>query len=311
MANPPSLEPSTPGTSPKPREPKQQWLLLQLFGETFLLLGRYFVLVYPIFLYFILSSLVVPKTPPDFSHWAWWVLLVGLMSILFLFKAGWNFMMYKAVQEWQEVTQRTSEEEKQEGSSGLSQIPFGLLKHFIPGIGEYGVPFLIGGFVWILLTGLPTGLLAWIGYQLIGIPAFFISLLNNPQLTSGDIQKALETISAVERTQLNDWNLLFLLMLLIITLLNGLTLFWQQYIIIHQCNPLRAFLYSARQALKHPFNTLVILTCFSTLYLFFCLFAGFHDLAAFFGNFFLILTIVFFGLFTFLYLLRGDVGRKT
>jgi hypothetical protein len=305
--NQPSPEPTGQSANDASQE-APQGSVFSLFGETFLLLGRYFLIVYPVFLYFIISSLMVPRTAPDFGHWAWWVISLGLLGILFIFKAGWNHMMYKAVEDWQELKQKATQPEGV--AVEMAQIPFRILKEFIPGIGVYGPSFLIGGFVWVIFIALPVVLLAWLGYQYIGIPEFFQTLLTRPELTPQEVEQAMQSLTPTEKSQISSWNWLFLLALVLLAVVNALTLFWQQYIILRQCNPFKAFVYSARQALSRPFNTVVILLYFSFFYFVFTLMGGFSSLMAFLGNFMLIITIVFFGLFMFLYLLRVDAQLK-
>lgn len=319
--------PDSPENRPAPEEPLRQNgsdSLTQLFIESFFLMGRYFVIVYPVFLYFILSGFLVPQAAiPDFSQWAWWVVSIGLLAILFIFKAGWNAMMYKAVTEWQDLRHRVFEKKEDVPREELQRIPFGLLKEFIPGMGQYGVPFLVGGGIWFVAACMLAGLMMWLGYHFIGIPEFITTALSNPEAPGKGAQHLIETmstmdqaqfmqmLSAQERTQLDRWYLILIGIFILLAALNALTLFWQQYLIIKQCNPFKAFFYSGRQAIRHPFQAMVILFYFSIFMLSFSLMEKSGGLGAFLGEFLLILTIVFFGLFLFLYLLRVDVEPQS
>jgi hypothetical protein len=276
--------------------------LMQLFSETFLMLGRYFIIVYPVFLYFIISSLVIPRTAPDFSHWAWWVVQFGLVAILFIFMSGWNAMMYQAVQEWQVLKQKASESDIQ---SEVQQVPFRLFKEFIPGMGQYGLPFLVGGFIWLLMVSAIVMLFVWLGVYYVGIPKIFMTILEHSEITQTEIEHLVETLSALEKTQLANWNLILLGLFFSVMIINGLTLFWQQFIIMKQCNPFKAILLSARQAVRHPVKTFIILFCSGFLSVGLTLFSSLSTLTAFFGQFLLILSMVFFGLFMYLYLLQN------
>lgn len=309
MASQPPTQPPNPA-SEEAAGRAQPPALSPLFLETFLILGRYFVIVYPVFFYFILQSLLVPRTQPDFNHWPWWVVTIGLVAILFIFKAGWHVMMYQATQEW--LGMRAKLASAQNAPEELMPtIPFSILKAFIPGMGEYGLAFLMGGILWLLFTGLPVGLVVALGLYFIGIPQSLLALFSRPDVTPQDIQSWYETISALERSQLQNWNLIILATLVTLLIINGLTLFWQQFLILKQCNPVKAFFYSIRHALRHPVQTLIILVYFTAFYAAFALMVNLSDLFAFLGIFLLILTMVYFGLLLFLYLARVDAPSET
>jgi hypothetical protein len=278
--------------------------LLQLFTEGFLMLGRYFIIVYPVFFYFILSSIFIPKSAPNFGQWVWWIIVAGWMGILYIFKAGWSAMMYQAVQEWQVLKEklRLNQLEK----SDIQPIPFSLLKNFLPGMGEFGVPFLMGGILWFLAAALIFGTLLWLGMHFVGLPHSLITLLEKEPVNPNDVQKLLLKANPAEQTQLAQWNLIFLGLLLLFAVYNGLTFFWQQFIIIKQCNPFQAFFLSGRHACKHPFQTLVLMLSFGFAVFCFSFVTGLSDIGTFFGNFLLIITMVFFGLLLFSYIAHTD-----
>ncbi len=282
--------------------------ILPLFAETFLLVGRYFIIVYPVFLYFILSSFLLPHTTPDFSHWAWWVVSLGLVAILYIFKAGWSLMMYRAVKEWQVFQQRLLQGPVADADEPfpLPMIPFSLLKEFIPGMGQYGLTFLLGGILWALCVITPIGLLVWGAYHWIGSPEFILPLYNQNTLTFQDFQQFWDRLPMHQKTQLSQWNLVSMAAMGILFIVNALTLYWQQYVILKDTHAFKAFWLSARRAVRHPFQTVLILVYFWTFYLFFSLVGNMSDVLAFLGIFLLILTMVYFGLFLFLYLLRID-----
>src|SRR5205814_847454 len=135
-------------TPPNTKQVPSSSSLLLLFVETFAVMGRYFIIVYPVFLYFILCSFLMPHSVPNFSQGAWWVVSLGLIAVLYIFKAGWSAMMYKAVQEWQDLHKRLTSPEGPVAQ--IQPIPFSLLKEFIPGMGQFGVSFLLGGVLWVL-----------------------------------------------------------------------------------------------------------------------------------------------------------------
>ncbi len=292
-------------SSSQPQHPiQQQTSLASLFVETLVMLGRYFIIVYPVFLYFILSSLVIPKTAPDFSHWGWWVITVGLAAILYIFKAGWNVMMLKAVENWQSLQGNKASVQTETPQAPF--FPIMLLKDFIPGMGEYGLPYLIGGLLWFLMFGIPIGSLIWVGYWFVGLPHGVLTLLQQENVTTAEFQKIIANLSVAEIHRINEWTIILLVSLVLLILINTMTLFWQQYLVLKQCSPFKAFAYSAKQALRHPFKTFFIAIIIGMFNLLSYEISATSTIGAFLGNFLIILLMVFFGLFQFLYLIRQD-----
>ncbi len=314
-----SSQESDPNMTPQTASGGQpQSSLVQLFAETLPMLARYLVIVYPIFFCLILIGLlfnfVIPNQSPDFGQWNWWVICLGIVSIVYLCQAGWNMMMYKAVEDWQTFkkdisTVKPSSPEKLE-EEGVMNTPFVLLKAFFPGVGEYGPSFLVGGFLWVLIMAIPIAIIMWVGYTYIGIPSFLTAFQPTSQLSPQDIQNIVDKLPAIQQNQLNEWGLLAIGAMILIAILNGLTYYWQQYLIIKQCNPFKAFIYSASQALHHPLRTILIMLFFGLLGFTFLIFQSLPSFLAFIGSFLSILATVYFGLFMFLYIAQQVNGQE-
>jgi len=276
----------------------------QLMMEAFMLLGRYFVVIYPIFLYFILRSLLSPKALPDYQHWAWWVVSVGFIAIWFLFEAGWHAMTFQAVQLYETQRTQTIPENPSEIPPEIV-FPFALLRAFIPGIGEYGLRFLVGGFLNIMLFALPAAAMIWLGIQTIGIPHLILPFLNTPEFQTQQFEKAFLAASAPEQMQLLLWEGIFWAILLLTLLVTNLTMYWRPYVIMHQFSPPRAFLKSVRFIFKHPLLTIQILFLSVALGLLAAL-TSLSTWTALFGFFLMILIMLYLQFILYLVLYRAD-----
>ncbi len=303
---------ASPESNPSPEkltQPNAPRSLTQVFMETFLVLGRYLVIVYPVFLFFIISSMVFPRTAPTGDTvWAWWLIFAGLSAAQLLFKAGWSLMMFNAVKEWSGMKQTMLT--SRQIPPDIQRIPFGLLKDFLPGIGIYGPSFLLGGIGLSVLSLIPVAALLWVGYQVVGISDALREQLMSFNISPGWYESATKAYMGMSTDQHLGWFLITLAIIAIYALINGLTIFWQPFVIIRQCNPFKAYLYSIRHVLRHPFNTLVILIYIGISMATFSLMSGMATIGAFIGNFLWILSIVFFGLFMFMYLDRFDDEQK-
>jgi len=288
------LSPDIPRPKPGP--------FIQLMGEAFLLLGRYFVVVYPIFLYFILRSLVTHQALPNYRHWEWWVVTIGFIAIWFLFEGGWHAMTFQAV----ELHEKQRTEPPPPDVPLEIVFPFALLRAFIPGIGEYGARFLTGGFLNILLFALPGALVLWLGYRMIGIPKVVLPFLTAPELNSQQMQQAFMAASPHEQIQLAMWDGIFWALLLIIFLVTLLTMYWRPYVLIKQIRPPMAFWKSALFVFTHPLLTLQIMALSVFLGLAAGMLASLSAWTAFIGFFLLLLTLLFMQFLLYLILYRTD-----
>jgi hypothetical protein len=285
--------------------------LAPMFAEALALLGRNFVLIYPVFLFFILASLLVPRHIPSVAQWRWewWVVIVGLMTIYWIFQAGWYAMMFEAVTLWREASKSPPSVEP--SKSVWETLPIARLKAFIPGMGAYGLPFLLGGMLSLVATVLPVALLGWLGYRFVGIPQGIWAFSRQKAITVADLESLIHHLSAAEKAQLATWDGLFLLALALVFLVQLLLLFWQPLVIIRQGNLSQAMWDSIRYVKHHPLRAIVILVSQTMLYLLFLL-MGVMPVVNLLSDFFLILTIVYMGLFLFLVLLASpDVSRQT
>jgi hypothetical protein len=273
--------------------------------EAFMLLGRYFVVIYPIFLYFILRSLLSPKTLPNYQHWEWWVVSIGFIAIWFLFEAGWHAMTFQAVKLYE--AQRLGPLPE---STPEAVFPFALVRAFFPGLGEYGPRFLVGGFLNFLLFALPAAAMVWLGIKFIGIPHLILPFLNSPDFQAQQFEKAFLAASTAEQMQLMMWEGLFWAVLLLILLITNLTMYWRPYVLIQNISPPRAFIRSIRFICKRPFLTIQILFLSVALGALAAL-TTLSPWTALFGFFLMILIMLYLQFLMYLILYRADGPEQT
>ena len=283
--------------------PPQPVSMLGLFQEALPLLSRYFIIVNPVFLFSCLSYFM-PSAPPKFHPVAWWSVTTGLVAILFLFQAGWNWMMYKSVEMWEFEKHPVSPPPED-----LVEGPFywiKLLNAFMQGLGEFGLPFLIGGILWSLVTLLHVWLFLICQSQ---VPGFhhYTELIQQFSTDPTQGQNLLMNLPEAEMEQIAGCILLIIGGFLVSSVINYLLQFWQPYLLIKRCNPFKAMVYSVRHVLRHPVQSFMIWGGFILLS-FFCLsFTLLPALVSMFSLLLMVIGIVYFGLLQYLYLAEGDV----
>lgn len=298
-----------PANSP-PAQPSDRFFpLAPMFWEAMLLLGRYFVLVYPVFVYFILDSIIRSMSQWNaVAHPAWWIVNIGMFCIFNLFAAGWNGMIFQALKEWEQLRQQVAAANT--WPEEIKRIPFGLLKQFIPHLGQHGPRFLIGALLWGVLNILPLAGLVAVGMAVVGVPPemkeIFSLMMRSEAPAVAEINTLLAGLSAQAQWRIAQWNLLAIAAMLLMFLVAWLTMFWQQHLYVSDVNPAKALWRSARTVLKSPFKTLLIILANSAFWMTLSVLAAVSSLFIFLGPFLWILGIIYFDLLKYLYVVRSE-----
>ena len=145
----------------------QRPALFALFRDTFQLMSRNLVLLYPILLLLLIIRFLSPGQSqlPLFSlEWWGWISLIFLIFSAFM--AGWNNMIYKVCLGWTLVSHipkdnwsplfpvDTKEQESEDEEAlpiPIITSPFKLFTYFLPGIGRSFLPIAFGYLIQILV----------------------------------------------------------------------------------------------------------------------------------------------------------------
>ncbi|MEZ4575994.1 MAG: hypothetical protein R2857_13935 [Vampirovibrionales bacterium] len=74
--------------------------------------------------------------------------------------------------------------------------------------------------------------------------------LGDPRVTVNQLAQALNQLGPAELAQLNHWGWLMLAMAAVILVTNALSLFWPQFLVLYNLNPLKTLWHSARFSLN-------------------------------------------------------------
>ncbi|MCA9797988.1 MAG: hypothetical protein KC474_00435 [Cyanobacteria bacterium HKST-UBA04] len=277
MSEPASTNPvpsQGPDSAPQAPQPvrRASISLLTCLAESVRLMNMFYGLIYPVFLYFILASMTLSPllsstaAPNSLSPSPAWVLLMlCYLALWFVFQSGWHAAMVAGVRFWvkalpnHQLSQPDTTDTVDLSTSDLAQVPRGILqlfKAFGLGLGEYGMRFLLTGLLWyVLALALPSLALTVVGLKFIGVPKGFVTLwqqaLGDPGMTVNQLAQALNQLGPAELAQLNHWGWLMLAMAAVILVTNALSLFWPQFLVLYNLNPLKTLWHSARFSLKH------------------------------------------------------------
>lgn len=275
------------------------------------LFWRHFPLVYPIFAFFVLLDFVIPKTAeafqPEYTG-KWMLLIAAIYCIWLLFESGWTYMAYEATKKYLNKTPVASGDEEP-GFSSISES-FSVLKNFFPGVGHYGVSFLVAGF----LEFLPKILILGLGYYVLGAPqklgalvATYQHVLSQPSLSITEQQQALnqqlpKVLTEHDVNQLSLWFLLLLLTFAVSIIIKMSLLYWRCQICRNDENPVKALWSNLLLVAKHPFATIGINLFFELQFILLTLLALGGDLFKVIITPILMILIVVKSLYLFLYM---------
>jgi hypothetical protein len=323
MSSPSSPLPSSSSTPSSTSQTVYKPSLFQLLGFAVQIVGQFFPMVYPIFAYYILTSFLIPEVPfnaeKPFENPTLWVVFIGIFLIMFLFKAGWNAVMFEASQQWLKnlgflkpstnSLQVPSDEPRRSAPTFFES--FSILGHFIPGLGTYGLDYLIGCVLEVILLALPLVLMGGLAYALNGIPQQYIDTivpLFQKAFETGEQVDQAQAISVVnalpdaELIRIGSWTGLLLLGLMGTLIVQIGILFWEPIVRRDGCNAFKAFVRSAKVVGKHPFSAFGIWLYFNTSFLLLGLFMNANEFLAVVGSFMNILFIALMGCYLFLFM---------
>lgn len=308
-------------TSPTPASPAVNATelpsLFKLLGYATQVLGRFFPMVYPIFGYFVLTSFLIPQGSVSVEHWGLWTVYIGIFLMMFLFKAGWNAVIFEACQSWMRQTgviKKTGAgllSENTETQSVSFFESFKILGAFLPGLGAYGLDYLLGCLLETLLLVLPFALMAWVAYQFVGFPSQYIegmykiietALSSGQTLDQEKMSALVYGLSDSESTKVVGCFALLLLGGLLSLFIQIVTVYWEPIVRRDNCNAFRAFFRSAKIAFKQPFSTFLIWFYFNTCFVFLSLLMATNEWGMVIGNFVNILFIALLACYLYLYL---------
>jgi hypothetical protein len=229
-------------------------LLASIFSDSFIILSRYFTLVYVFFLFLLLIGFLLPRQAEPSLDPAWIALAVVVVLIGMAFLAGWFSMITKACLNFLVGKNRITTEEEPDPALPLMES-FALFREFFPGIGTHFISFAIGGF-------LNLGVLAAILYFVQDATASMgpsIDLME--KLARMDLPQREAEMRAMSFAQLEALSRLSLI------IMGGvigygvfvlLTMFWPAFVILHQQNVFKAYWQSILQFFRDPFRVIAI-----------------------------------------------------
>lgn len=278
----------------------------QLFRVSLHIFAVNFPIIYPIFLYYTVFSMLVPTQIPDFSQWQWWVISLGGIAMVYLFKAGWNAMMNQAVVEvFHQSNQKTQGAVLEvQGKDWLAS--FAIIKPFVGGIGEKGLTYLVVGILETLLLILPGLILGLIAYYTYGFDeqvfTAFFAQANQAQGSSAQLLTYLEKLPDAQLNMLSFWSLVVMAAVLLSALLQWFLLYWEALLFQSKKLAPLAIFKSIGLCFEYPLKTLVMgALYYSTLFFIFAI-SLMGELGAFFSSFLLMTHTAVMGILFYLFL---------
>jgi hypothetical protein len=277
MVQPP-LTPTSKATATSPTaSPMTRWPLY----VSFKMLGQHLFLIYPLLL---LLMLIDAMRPQELLIGDWRILVfLGLLFLLqTAFTTGWLAMQGQSVlqikHKWLAPTVGTASQSAEAKASGQASSPtvalfrgFHVFKCFIPAVGKYFLPILIGNSIYaVLLTAAIAGVTVLL-WPVVMPHAPSVADLSGLSAKIGSIAQAPDMLEQLKAFPLADKQLLDQLMLLMLAgmvvslLLAGLTQFWGLFVILLQNNPFKAFVRSVGFTFRRAFPLLGSLIVFALL----------------------------------------------
>jgi hypothetical protein len=238
--------------------------LISILRESATIWTRSFTLVYVYFL-FSLVTLFVIQGPSDSlgSADALAFLLLGLLGLIFsAFMAG---LYYMAGNVCRRYLQPDIGDSWGQPSKRLKAVSFSIFKDFLPGIGRYFMPMVLGYAVQVAcLAALLWSLNPlWLRAVVILRPVMDKMLQHHREMITS--QQLMAALSASQKNTLIDLFMGFLMVLLGYGLFWLLTCLWPIMLLWYTGNPLRAYWLSLRQFFRDPLRLLSIGVCYSVL----------------------------------------------
>ncbi|MGD9580831.1 MAG: hypothetical protein AB7V50_05630 [Vampirovibrionia bacterium] len=274
-----------------------------LFKETNQTLKDNNILIQPLILYLIaILVILMPISEklanPHDSTEIIKTLLIGLVCIILInvvFNAGWYNMLYTCIKTPINPNLNKSEQ-------ALKSLE--LFKAFFPGVALFFNRYLAGTLLYfaiILIIGL--GAYSY-GMENIGAPVGISwDIFSDPNQTYESMQNYILNLPDGIKLQIAQWELLIFAALISTFIINYLSIFWPQMVIVDNINPIRAFINSFKEAFKHPLRVLIIALSFAfCLKICFIIFSIPFILFPFVGIIIYVFTVSYFNLMIFKYL---------
>ena len=240
----------------------------QIILDSLGLLTQNFVLTYPLLLFFLLLSVVVPSTETPAMEARWFVLGFGIFLIHCAVMAGSYSMISRGVClhfEREERFEAVVKEKPESLDGGDIEIPnpfedfVVLLREFFPGVSRFFLQFVLG----TLIQALVLGVIYWWFSQALenmgGYPALFRQLTDIQATTAGaesakevNLQAMMLALSPEEKAHLNQFTSLLLAAMSIYGVFYFLSIFWSAFIVLGQKPFWQAYLGSFKQAFTRP-----------------------------------------------------------
>lgn len=277
--------------------------IADLFEQTKELLRLNMMLIQPLVLFFILILLILMvisdkvnfKETPEMSIQILVVagLCAGLITVVF--NAGWYNMFNKCVKTPINANLTKAEQ---------AMKSLELFKEFFPGVALYFLPFFLGSLIYLALLAIIFLLAYNTGQSHIGIPeGVSWGKFVDAEESYKSVQDYLLSLPVDVKEKINLWSSLVMGAFIANYILNYLTMFWAQFVVIKNVNPVAALVESIKTVVKHPLRAFIISLSFAfALQVCFIIFSINFILFQFLGIIIYVFVITYFNLMIFLYL---------
>ena len=242
--------------------------------QSFLLLSQNFVLTYPLLFFFMLLAVLVPGDNKPALELRWILLFTGIFLIFCAVMAGSYTMTAEAVRQHLDRQKNPPKPLSLEDDPALFN-PFAdfvsLLKVFFPGVGQYFLRFVLGGFVQAVVVGL-----VWLwfersvhanGSDVVALQK--MSALQELAAKGSNVnpQTFIGSFSALEQQQFAVFSGMFLCALGMYGAFYFLTLYWPAFVVLKEKPVWSAYWESLRQCAARPLTLLAIICLFVSLHM--------------------------------------------
>lgn len=232
-------------------------LLFRIISDSFAVLGRNFVLLYPLLFFSLLLSVLIPQTTEQPTLDVKWVSLLSVLFLLFYaFTAGWFKMIYTGIQSYLKPKPVSLYKEVDAPTGDPFLEPFRLFKDFFPGVGEFFGPFALGGALQVSVLLLVAVAVYYLTTEWIGLPPGLDKLATLK--TDAEVDAFLNSLTFAEKSQWGQISFLLLGAMLSYGVFYLVTMFWAPFIIVHRVGALKAYGLSIVQFFKDPFRIIAI-----------------------------------------------------
>lgn len=233
--------------------------LLNIFTRAYKLVSQNVVLVQPLLIFMLLTSLIIPSAASLVSAplIAVCFLLISIFALNSAFIAGWYCMFKEAIA----LSSKPVVSKEQYTENSIS-----IFKTFTPGVGKYFVQTLLAMIVYFAV---PLVFLVIVGYLATHGLGYTKALTLSQKLLSVKTQSEIVSIlSTISKNDLAYLDKLSILTMIGFAVWNYLSLFYLQAVVMLQKSSLKAFVQSFKAVLKYPLKsfTLLLFSVFGFLF---------------------------------------------